>query len=244
MTFGIRCRFDRIQSYADALRVWRKAVIFPRVDNEYAPRGLVDKRKKHLAIERTAAQDIILRLYDHPVVTWHKDGSLTIDTHPTKSTGIFANHCTPGDMYVRCGSYHASAVSTGGLTYNASKPITFKQNETGKWRIADRSQITPWSVEVVNRERAKQALAETGYNDFRLWFKTYVQMATKPEGKEGFIDNTSIVIMLRDRSKWRDLVACRFLNAWGFPDRALHEIRQAVYQECGCIDRKSVPFLG
>ena len=241
MAFQVRCRFDRIQSYKDAARVWQKAVIFRNADRTadnylLVPRGLVDRRKKHLTIERTEAEDFILRLYQHPVVTYHKDGSITICTHPTRSTTVFGNHCTPPEMYV---AYRS--VSVKGLHYKVKDKITFRQRD-GLWKIADKNQIVPWSVSVVNRERAKQALNETGYSEFRLWFKTYVQMAAKPDGRGGWIDNSNIVRMLRER-KWRDLVTTRFPSCWDFPDRALHEIRQAIYQECGCIDKKSVPFL-
>jgi hypothetical protein len=246
MAWGIRCTFDRIQSYTDAARTWRSAVIFRSVNRTadnylLVPRGLVDRRKKHLTIERTAAEDFILRLYDHPVVTWHKDGSLTLNLHPTKSTGMFANHCTPAGMHVSCGKNRSSAILTDGLWYKASKPITFQLRD-GKWKVADRSQITPWSVPVINRERAKQAFAETGYEEFRLWFKTYIQMAERPASGYKWLSNPEIVAMVRDR-KWRDLVTCRFSNTWHSPDRVLHEIRQAIYRECGCIDKKSVPFL-
>ena len=96
---------------------------------------------------------------------------------------------------------------------------------------------------VVNRERAKQALSEVGYEEFRAWFKVYVQMAKTPEGPSGWIDNTNIVTMVRER-QWRDLLATRFQNAWSRPDQVLSEIRDAIYKECGCIDRKYIPFLG
>jgi hypothetical protein len=139
-------------------------------------------------------------------------------------------------------------VTVDGRTYKVSDRTTFRPHDS-TWKA---DQITPWSIPVVNRERAKQAFHEIGYEEFRTWFKVYVQMAPRPAGQQKWvddngqarwIDNKSVVIMLRDR-KWRDLVTCRFPNAWSVPDRALAEIRQAIYQECDCIDRKSVPFLG
>lgn len=239
MAFGIRCNFNRIQSYKDAAKTWRKAVIFPK-DPE-GPRGLVDKRKKHLAIEKTATEDFILRLYDHPVVTWHKDGSLTINLYPTRSTGAFANRCTPAGMYVSCGKHTALAVLTDKLWYKAEKPLTFRQRD-GKWKIADKNQIQPWSVRTVNRQRAKQALKEVGYDEFRLWLETYVQMAERPDSQSEFANNAKLVDMLRNR-KWRELVTNCFPGAWRNPDGVLSGIRQAIYRECDCIDKKSVPFL-
>jgi hypothetical protein len=124
-------------------------------------------------------------------------------------------------------------------TYKVSDKITFRQRDN-TWKP---DLITPWSVPVVNRERAKQALNETGYGEFRAWLKVYVQMAARPDGPSGWIDNTNVVTMLRER-QWRDLVACRFPEAWNSPDLMLNKIRQAIYQECGCIDHKPVPFLG
>lgn len=237
MSWGIRCTFNPIQSYAQAVKTWKKAVIFPR-DRE-GPRGLVDRRKKHLTIERTVAEDIILRLYGRPIVTWHKDHSLTLCVYPTKSTVAFANHCTPTEMIVSKWSEYFTVI-VDGRTYKVLDQTTFRPRDD-TWK-ADK--ITPWSIPVVNRERAKQAFAETGYEEFRAWFKVYVQMAAKPfTDQPRRIDNKSIVTMLRDR-KWRDLVTCRSLNTWHNPDRVLAEIRRAIYQECDCIDHNLVPFLG
>jgi hypothetical protein len=239
MPFGIRCNFPRIESYAQAVKTWRAAVVFPRdrkLNSLVAPRGLVDTRKKHMTIARTEAEDIILRLYDHPVVTWHKDNSLTIRAYTTRSTVIFANHCTPR-MYVSlCAGYFA--VTVDGRTYKVPDEITFRERDN-TWKA---DQITPWSVPVVNRERAKQAREETRYQEFRLWFLVYVQMAAPLDGGVGWHDNNSIVTMLRDR-KWRELVSC-FRYSWSHPDQVLHEIRQAIYRQYGCIEHKSVPFLG
>lgn len=240
MAWSIRCTFSPIRSYADAVKVWQKAIIFPRIPN--GPRGLVDRRKKHLTIERTEAEDIILRLYGHAVVLWRKDNSITIYApRVTRSTGKFASHCTPSGMHVSTWNDRYLCANVGGRLYKIADEITFRQH--GKDWKAD--QITsPWQKSVVNRERAKQALVTIGYEDFRLWFKTYIQMAAKPYGSASWIDNPSIIIMLRDRNKWRDLVTSRFPNAWSQPDKALSEIRQAIYAEYECIDKKSVPFLG
>ncbi len=237
MAWSIRCNFSPIRSYAEADKVWDKAVLFPK--SPAGPRGLVDRRKKHLTIERTEAEDILLRLYGSPIVTWHTDNAFTIHgARPTRSTVQFANRCTPNGVYVAGGAYR---VGVDGRTYKVGEEITFRQRD-GSWK-ADKT--TPWSVPVVNRERAKQARDEIGYDEFRLWFKTYVQMAPKPNGhSSGWLNNEGVVLMLRDRNKWRDLIACRFPNAWTNPDQALSEIRQIIYAECGCVDRKSIPFLG
>jgi hypothetical protein len=235
MAWSIRCNFDRIQTYAKAVKVWQKAVVFPR--SPAGPRGLVDRRKKHLTIERTEAEDFILRLYGRPIVTWHKDGALTIESYPSKSTVAFANHCTPAEIIISKWS-NCFAVTISGRTYKVHRTTFRPRDDTWK---AD--QITPWSVPVVNRERAKQAFAETGYNEFRAWFKIYIQMAERPASGYKWLSNPAIVEMIRDR-KWRDLVTCRFSNTWHSPERVLNEVRQAIYQECDCIDQKSVPFLG
>lgn len=242
MAWSIRCNFDPIRSYAQALKVWKKAVIFTKDNHPRFPRGLVDKRKKHLTIELTEAEDFVLRLYTHPVVAWHKDNSVTIySPRATRSTSKFATHCTPHGMYVSAWNDTCLCASIDGRTYKIKNQITFRERD-GTWKA---DQITsPWSVRSVNRERAKQALAEVGYAEFRLWFKVYVQMASKPANLAGWLNNEDIIHMLRDRSRWRDLITGRFPNAWSHPDHVLSEIRQAIYQEYKCIDRKSVPFLG
>lgn len=245
MSWSIKCTWTRIQSYKQAAAAWQKAVVFrsaERTAENYllVPRGLVDRRKKHLTIERTEAGDFVLRLYRHPVVTWHPDNSITIAApRSTISTGKFANHCSPAGMHVSMWNQHL-CVYVDKRTYKVVDQITFRERD-GTWK-ADKV-TSPWVKSVVNRERAKQALSEVGYEEFRAWFKVYVQMAKTPEGPSGWIDNTNIVTMVRER-QWRDLLATRFQNAWSRPDQVLSEIRDAIYKECGCIDRKYVPFLG
>jgi hypothetical protein len=131
MAWAIRCNFSPIQTYAQAVKAWQKAVVFPR-DRE-GPRGLVDRRKKHLTIERTAAEDIVLRLYEHPVVTWHKDHSLTICAwhRNTKSTIAFANHCTPPEMRVSSWS-DCLTVTVDGRTYKANRTTFRPRDDTWK----------------------------------------------------------------------------------------------------------------
>jgi hypothetical protein len=232
MAWSIRCNFSPIHTYAQAVKAWKAAVVFPR--SPTGQRGLVDKRKKHLTIERTEAEDIILRLYGRPIVTWHKDNSLTIESYPSKSTVTFANHCTPPE--IRIAKWNSCfAVTIDGRTYQVQRTTFRPRDDTWK---AD--QITPWSVPVVNRERAKQAFQETGYNEFRQWLIVYSQMTMERPDPTGFATKVAVITMLRDR-RWRELVA-------HFPrrtvDAMLSEVRQAIYHEYNCIDQKSVPFLG
>ena len=130
-------------------------------------------------------------------------------------------------------------------TYKVMDQITFRQRDN-TWK-ADKV-TSPWVKSVVNRERAKQALGEIGYEEFRAWLKVYMQMATPPT-ERGYVSAPSklIVSMLRERSQWRELVTHQLRNNsdnWGNPDRMLHDVRQAIYREYNCIDRKYVPFLG
>ena len=112
MSWSIKCTWTRIQSYKQAAAAWQKAVVFrsaERTAENYllVPRGLVDRRKKHLTIERTEAEDFVLRLYGHDVVTWHPDNSITISApRSTISTGKFANHCSPAGMHVSMWNQH------------------------------------------------------------------------------------------------------------------------------------------
>jgi hypothetical protein len=237
MAFQIRCNFNRINSYAEAVRAWEKSAIVFRNGR----RGLVDRRKKHMTVELTPDENVVLRLYDHPVATWYKDGSITLCPYNSRSTVVFANHCTPHGMRTQmCGNcFSVTILERYPRTYRIKDQTTFRQRD-GTWKP---DEITPWSVPIVNHERAKQAFHETGYNEFRLWFKVYIQMAERPASGFKWLPNSQIVDMLRER-QWRDLVTCRFSNTWHSPDKVLHEIRQAIYQECDCIEQKSVPFLG
>ena len=98
------------------------------------------------------------------------------------------------------------------------------------------------AVSVVNRERAKQALADVGYEEFRLWLNVYIQMATRSTQEIYGFKGTEVVVLLRDRNKWRELVARYPLNSSA--DQVLRDVRQAIYVKYDCMDQKSVPFLG
>jgi hypothetical protein len=238
MAWHIQCNFPLIQSYAEAVKVWQNAVIWPK--SPTGPRALADKRKKHMTIERTDAEDIILRLYGHPVMTWHKDGAFTVCEYPSRSTTAFVNRCIPPGVYASSSRYFFT-LTVDGRCYKVVDEITFRQRD-GAWK-ADKT--TPWSVSVVNRTRAKLALHEVGYNEFRLWLKTYVQMAAKPDAPHnwsGEANNSNVITMLRNR-EWRKL-AMYCPDAWDNPDQMLSEIRQIIYHAYKCIDLESVPFLG
>jgi hypothetical protein len=235
MAFQVRCDFTPVYSYAHAAVAWQTGVIFRR--NRNGPRGLISTRKKHMTIEKTPAEDFILRLYKHPVVTWHKDNSFTLSLISTRSTMLFASHCMPPSIYASiCGGY--ASVTINGRTYKVGIATTFQQRD-GTWK-ADR--IEPWSIPFVNRERARQVLRETGYNEFRTWLSVYVQMAAKPDGFRKYFDDGTIVDMLRNRA-WRELIV-HFPGAWSSCDQVLGDLRQAIYRHYDCIERKSVEFLG
>lgn len=235
MAFHVRCNFNCINSYTLAVRAWNKGVIFR--GNPEGPRGLVDKRKKHLTVDLRPTGDVVLRLYEHPVVTWHKDNSVTIQGYDSISTVVFARHCTPDEMSARmCGGSFAIDIKSkyGWRTYKADN-VTFRERD-GTWK-ADK--ITPWMIPEVNRERAKQARQESRYNEFRAWLIVYVQMTEAPH-KSYLKDKLAL---LRDRSKWRELATC-YPEAWINTDRALGRLRKTIYREHGCIEDKPVAFLG
>jgi hypothetical protein len=237
MAFHVRCNFPAIHSYARALRAWHDGHVFR--SSPGGARGLVDGRKKHLTVEKTENQDIILRLYGHPVATWHPDNSVTIKGWDTISTVVFARHCTPANMSARlCGGRFAIDIRDRGgwRTYRADD-ITFRECD-GTWKAY--SKVTPWMISTVNRERAKQAREESGYNEFRAWLIVYVQMVAAPEQRN--YDNDKIAL-LHDRSKWRELAAC-YPEAWRNAERALESLRKTIYHQHGCIEDKPVPFLG
>ena len=236
--FGINPNFSSIYSYAYAVKAWKNGVIFPRA-SEKAPRGLVDKRKRHMTVEMTEPNlDVILRLYDKPIVTWHKDNSLTIVGYNTRSTIRFANKCTPVPMYVMIrGGYFS--VNVHGRFYKVADEITFRERD-GTWK-ADK--ITPWVIPAVNRQRAAQALRATNYHEFRDWLIVYTQMSAAPEDRL-HIEDADALDLLRER-KWRELA--KYYPGPGFDwkdtTKLLNKLRRAIYQENDCIEQKQVAFL-
>jgi hypothetical protein len=238
MAFYVRCNFDHIDSYALAVRAWKKGVVLRK--NPEGPRGLVNKRKR-MTVEMTAAEDVILRLFEHPVVTWHRDGSVTISGFNSISTTVFTTHCTPDEMsaHLRGGRFaiYIKNKGSGWRIYQVGNTITFRERD-GTWEADEIT--TPWKIRTINRERAKQAREESGYNDFRAWLIIYVQLAEAPRNRNHIRDKLAL---LSDRSKWRELARC-YPEAWRDVEYALESLRETIYNQRGCLDDKSVPFLG
>ena len=236
--FAIRANFSSITCYSDAVSTWACGVVFRK--DPSGPRGLIDRRKKHMTVERAESGDIILRLYDHPVVTWHKDNSVTIVAYNTRSTMVFVNRCTPDEVrvFATAGRF---AVEVGQWDerriYNVPDQITFRQRD-GVWK-ADK--IEPWFVPCVNRPRAKQALQETGYSEFRTWLIVYMQMAKQPDWNR-HVRDSDVLTMLGDRTRWRELTEY-YAHDWGSHERVLMKIRKIIYRNYDCIENKPVAFL-
>ena len=239
--FSINPNFMPIRSYDQAVKSWQSGVIFPKdrkLGDLALPRGLVDTRKRHMTIERTATLDYILRLYSHPVVTWHQDNSVTISPYLSRSTVMFANCCTPISMFVALHNGQFS-VTCAGRIYKVERQLTLRKRGDA-W---EPDQVMPWSVPFINRERATYALRETGYKEFRLWFMTYVQMAEPPMPGYSYLDGYQMLRMLQDRNQWRELVRKCGSDAWKYPNKILDKLRHAIYREYDCVEQKNVPYL-
>jgi hypothetical protein len=138
------------------------------------------------------------------------------------------------------GQFAVYIKSRGGWRiYQVGNTITFRQRYgDGDWKADEIT--TPWKIPTINRERAKQAREESGYNEFRAWLIVYVHMSDPPLNRSYSKDKLTL---LRDRSTWRELATC-YPEAWLNVERALESLRKTIYREHGCIEDKSVPFLG
>ena len=128
------------------------------------------------------------------------------------------------------GVYEVCEVRDGRLI-DERRHVERLQRSLGELRI--RLPMSPAALGVVMRETIRRNRVHDGI--------VYLQMTSRSTQEIYGERGTEAVDLLRNR-KWRELVARYPVRASA--DQVLHEVRQAIYREYECIDRKSVPWLG
>lgn len=176
MAFGIDTKGIRtFNSYKEASD-WEAAVKPVRGDaNNTKPLGF--RHKKHMNIRREENGDIIIRLYSTDIITYHPNGTITLDHggYKTLSTvslmqavlpwGIYP-HLYHGAMWM-CGDYAEEGCATHTGHYCLPRKAVIEFNpETRNYRIHN-----PEPVYVHHIDRKNKNLVMKEYAGFLAYFK-------------------------------------------------------------------------
>jgi hypothetical protein len=149
------------------------------------------------------------------VVSWHPDDSFVIDTYASASTCEFAGCFLPsGSHLTKTGS-----VLAHGEAYH---PVIDKITVAADGTVAHRYD-TVFSIQRIDRAKAKAALARTRYAEYRDWHNLMWPMVRGNGPTTLYLSDEKILDVLEDKSLWHDLMTSRSASQ---PD----QIRQLIYQ--------------
>ena len=227
----------RLDDYDAALKHW--ASIKPlRGHNETDPKPIEKRNKMHVTIRKLDDGSIACKLHHTDVVIYHPDSAVTLNCYSSVSTNEFAGSLLPHDVsanftggYARLGSWEDGRFYKIGSTIKIS-------NRNG-WTVDN---LKPWSVPVVDKVKAREALKTSRYSEFKSWW----EMRDKMEGV-----NTAPAYM-RYTYKRRDVaqMLASGPEAWGEVDRTRASqvyqwagLRQQIQKDAGAVSYQNKDYL-
>lgn len=202
------CGMPRIESYAQALAYFNEVKPVRGRKDGFKPIAHRRGWNRRMALKDNG--DVVFTLHHTDVVTWHADGSLTIEGHPTLTTAMFANHLTPqqvtlqaargiivfGDptMSTRWHWWERIDMDDGRAVYRprrALKVVRCGLNDRvrfvqrgDRWDVAPGQKLEPLDYYVLDRARARKLNAEYRLGELRAWVKAIQKLGGEfPPGR-------------------------------------------------------------
>lgn len=252
--FGSNAQLPRrLQSFEAALTKYQSIVpIRGRRDQNTRP--LVNRKSDTLTIrvdDMENPQSVIVRLYSTDVVTYNIDGTIDLDPYPSRMTCMMV-HSLLGKVSPAWASRdygipnHVTYVD--GRYYHTPEYCTVDTaTPSGEWQVVGGAK--PFSVPQLDRKRAKQALKDVNYYDFKLWLETQIRINLDPRPDRFYWKTSannwsphSTVRMLQDGpTGWTEMVS--EMSARCSLKTELDAIRQTVYKYSDVCDTIEVPYF-
>lgn len=227
----------RLDDYDAALKHW--ASIKPlRGHNETDPKPIEKRNKMHATIRKLNDGSIACRLHRTAVVIYHPDNTITLNSYSSISTNEFASGLLPWDVSVNfIGGYARLGRWGDGHFYKLGS--TIKLTNKDGWTV-DNPQ--PWSVPVVDKVKAREALKTSRYSEFKLWWG----MRDKMEGVNTAPAYRSYIHNGRNSAE----MLAGGPEAWGEEDRAKTSqvyqwagLRQQIQKDAEAISYQNKDYL-
>ena len=241
-----------VSSYIAALSKWESIKpIRGRKDQNTRP--LYRRTNDTTTIRKLDNGSIAFRLHSTDVVTFNVDGTMDLEPYSSVSTCAFVravlgyhnsihahwsdrDHNLPNHVtQVEERYYHTPTFAT-----------LSKDDTTNKWTLLAGNE--PFDVVTLDRQLTKEALKDTGYNDFKLWLATQIRLGLDPRGEDRW---------RRGPYDWSHRDVSSYLTAgpegWGEMvrrmssrcdiNRELEALRRAVYKYAGAVTTTEVPYF-
>ena len=228
---------DRMLSHESAHNKW--ASIKPiRGRSDQNTRPLTNRRNDNLTIRQDPnTNDIAVRLYNTDVITYHTDGTITLDPYGSVLTNrlvwsILGPHVNPHWSHSK-----PHVTNVNGRYYHTPQYAHIQPHNDG-WTLIGGSK--PIEVPYLNRKLAKQALKDHDYNTFVVWLETQIRLGLDPRHRSWrtspFRHTPSALInYLNDGPTGWAEVAQRMSTRCELK-RELESIRLAIYQYEMCYE--------
>lgn len=227
---------NRMLSYETALIKYNS--IKPiRGRSDQNTRPLARRGNDNLTIRQYDDGDIAVRLYYTDVITYHTDGTITLDPYGSTTTNrvvwsILGPHVNP---HWSDSKPHVTRV--GGRYYHTPEYAHIQPHNEG-WELLGGSK--PIEVPYLNRKLAKQALEDHDYNTFVVWLETQIRLNLDPRHlswrPSPFQYTPSVLIgYLKDGPSGWSEIAQRMSTRCALK-RELESVRLAIYQYEMCYE--------
>jgi len=238
----------RMLSYDEALGTWESIKpVRGRDDTNTKP--LAHRRNDRLTI-RKANDDVVVRFHDTDIVTYHPDGTITVSPYASVTTCRVMRDILYPELNPHWKSRHFNiptfVTEIGGRYFNT--PSMFVVDTTKPlWEPV--AGYKPFSVPQLNRSKARRALNESGYFDFKVWLETQIKLGVDPRRRSPWR------APLYGKNQYRLLIArqrggnegwSKLANQYAVLsslDTAYARLRHSVYKHAGCIEAKEVPYF-
>jgi hypothetical protein len=228
---------NRMLSYESAHNKWASiAPIRGRSDQNTRP--LANRRNDNLTIRQLQDNgDIAVRLYYTDIITYHTDGTITLDPYGSVTTNrlvwsILGPHVNP-----LWSDSKPHVTKVGGRYYHTPQYAHIQPRNEG-WELIGGSK--PIEVPYLNRKLAKQALKDHDYNTFVVWLETQIRLNLDPRHlswrSSPFQHTPSVLIgYLKDGPSGWSEIAQRMSTRCELK-RELESIRSAIYKYEMCYE--------
>lgn len=219
--FGVNmdsCGVWRINSYAEAVSFYDRCKA-RRGSAHGDERPIKGKEgSKRIMGVRIEADRVMFRYHSTDVVQWRPDNSIRIKIFNSPSTCRFACCFLPMMVELR---RDAHVLRVGNTFYPTATTVVVKPD-----LCVDYEGHAPYFYRyVINRTRAKAALAKTRYAEYRAWFNLMFPIIKESKGRSWeveWLDLTTTLNLLRDEEQWYRLM----MSYQGNPD----EVRSVIYR--------------
>jgi hypothetical protein len=241
-----------ISNYISALSKWESIKpIRGRKDQNSRPlyrRGDDTKTIRHLN-----NGSIAFRLHSTDVVTFNKDGTVDLEPYASVTTCHFVsavfgyhNHIT-AYWSDRAHGLPDNVTKVEGRYYNTPKFASLtKDDTTNRWSLLAGSE--PFEIVRLDKTLTKEALNDTGYNQFKLWLATQIRLGLDPRkgdswrrGAYDWSERDVSSYLTNGPNYWGEMV--RRMSTRCEVSRELEVLRRAVYKYAGAVTVTEVPYF-